>query len=119
MKGQKAALESNSDDIPGTWVDGSHSNAAWLSPRAECDRQDYIDPEEKKPIYDIVEEFADDHDVWARDFLAAWQRMAQIGYSDEMLDTAPQNSWFGYYRAKDLYESEGKEMPGKSVHSSH
>ena len=83
-----------------------------MSPRADCDKQDYVDPEENKPIYNIVEEFADDHDVWARDFLAAWHRMAQIGYKDESLEDGPENSWFGYYRAKDLLEAEGKSIQG-------
>ena len=46
--------------------------------------------------------------------MAAWQRMAEIGYTDqnEPLKVAVQNSWFGYYKAKDLHEEEGKEMPG-------
>ena len=59
-----------------------------------------------------MEEFADDHDVWARDFMAAWHRMAQTGYHEDELKTGPQNSWFGYYKAKDLVEAEGNNMPG-------
>ena len=62
-----------------------------------------------------MEEFADDHDVWTKDFMAAWQRMAEIGYPENgqgKLTVAKQNSWFGYYKAKDLFEQEGKEMPG-------
>ena len=100
------------DDVTGTWEGTSHSNAAYMSPRADCGKQDYIDPEEKKPIRDIMEEFADDYDVWARDFMAAWHRMAQTGYREDELQTAPQNSWFGYYKAKDLVEAEGTDMPG-------
>ena len=104
------------------WEGTTVSNSAYTSRRADCDRQDYVDPVEKKPIYEILEEYADDHDVWVNDFLAAWQRMAEIGYVKEKkgkrkstLKTAVQNAWFGYYKAKDLHEAEGKEMPGRKL----
>ena len=54
-----------------------------------------LEDETSKPIYKIVEEFADDHDVWARSFLDAWARMQSTGYDD--LKAAPQNSWLGYH----------------------
>ena len=50
------------DDVTGVWEGTTISNSAFTSPRADCNRQDYVDPKEKKPIYEILEEYADDHD---------------------------------------------------------
>ena len=58
-----------------------------------CDKNDYAP--EGEPTYQIVEEYAEDHDVWAADFLEAWQRMQANGYQD--LKEAHQNSWLGYH----------------------
>merc|ERR1711915_237520 len=43
----------------------------------------------------IVEDFADNHDVWAEDFLDAWQIMQHN--SDSKLEVADQASWLGYH----------------------
>jgi len=58
-----------------------------------CDKNDYAP--EGEPTHQIVDEYAEDHDVWAKDFLDAWQRMQSNGYED--LKEAPQNSWLGYH----------------------
>merc|ERR1719186_36145 len=42
---------------------------------------------------DIVASFADDHDLWARVFLDAWQKMQRNGYSPHELKNGPSNSW--------------------------
>jgi len=42
---------------------------------------------------DIVAAFADDHDLWARVFLQAWQKMQKNGYSNQDLTNGPSNSW--------------------------
>ena len=39
-----------------------------MSPAAQCDKQDLVE-ETGTPVYDIVQEFADDHSVWAEAFL--------------------------------------------------
>ena len=62
-----------------------------------CDKNDYAP--EGEATYKIVDEYADDHDVWASDFLDAWQRMQSNGYLN--LKEAPQNSWLGYYSLSD------------------
>merc|ERR1712110_978531 len=85
----------------GTWQNGSQSNSAWLSPRADCPKQDLLN-EWGKPIYQIVEEFADDHDVWAKAFLEAWPRMQDTGYAAADLTEGSQNSWIGYYNLLDM-----------------
>ena len=51
---------------------------------------------EGEPVYQIVEEFIDDHDIWPKDFLDAYQQMLSNGY--EYLEDGPQNSWWGLYK---------------------
>ena len=58
------------------------------SPVEECD---------KARTALIVEEFADDHDVWADAFLNAWQRMQNNIENKDNLEDGPQSSWLGYY----------------------
>ena len=86
--------------VKSLFVDGKcEKNSVCTSPRAMCPPQDYAD-ETGKPIKRIIEEFADDHDLWAEKFLDGWQRMQQTGYSS--LKDGPQNSWMGYYTLMDL-----------------
>ena len=58
-----------------------------------CDKNDYAP--EGKPMYKIVEEFADDRAVWAQDFLDAWDQMTRNGA--ESLKASPQEGWLGHY----------------------
>ena len=74
--------------------DGKSWGIFRTSDTMQCEKNDYVD-EDGTPIYQIVEEYADDHDVWASDFLDAWQRMQSNGYTD--LKNAPESSWLGYY----------------------
>merc|ERR1711970_364085 len=60
----------------------------WGSPVEECD---------KARTSLIVEEFADDHDVWAEAFLNAWQRMQNNVENKDDLKEGPQSSWLGFY----------------------
>ena len=81
-------------------------NAVCTSKVPDCPPQDYDDPTSGKPIRQILEEFADDHDVWAEAFLAGWQRMQETGYA--ALNDAPQNSWMGYNTLKEMGAVIGK-----------
>ena len=86
------------------WENGSGpikegSNSVVASPVADCPVQDLMD-EEGTSIAEITEQFADDHDVWASDFLDAWQRMQAIKCPD--LKDGPENSWLGYYSLKEM-----------------
>ena len=84
------------------WEDGWDMlslNAVKTSRANDCPKNDLKD-ENDKPIYEIVEEFADDHDVWASAFLDAWGRMQSIGYNE--LKDAKQNSWLGYHTLVDM-----------------
>ena len=81
------------------WVNGSGpikdgSNSVVASPVAKCPVQTLKD-EEGTRIAEITEQYADDHDVWATEFLDAWQRMQEIKCPD--LKDGPENSWLGYY----------------------
>ena len=82
------------------WEDGwTGVNSVTTSRVNQCPVNDFED-ENGKPIYKIVEDFADDHDVWASAFLDAWSRMQSIGYDD--LQDAPQSSWLGYFTLIDM-----------------
>ena len=39
----------------------------------DCPRQTFVLLGENQTTADIVEEFAEDHELWARDFLEGWQ----------------------------------------------
>ena len=58
----------------------------------QCPKNEYAP--EGDPVYQIVEDFADDHDIWAKDFLDAYQQMLSNAFED--LEDGPQNSWLGY-----------------------
>jgi len=80
------------------WTDGwdiLEENSVTTSRVEKCPITDVKD-ENDKPIHQIVEEFADDHDVWASAFFDAWGRMQDIGYEETDLTEGFQNSWFGY-----------------------
>ena len=84
------------------WTDGwdvMEANAVKVSRVNQCPKQD-LEDETGKPIYEIVEAFADDHDDWAEAFLEAFPRMQSIGYSG--LEDGPENSWLGYYPLEDM-----------------
>ena len=49
----------------------------------------------------IFDQFADDHDIWARDFLDAWVVMTSNGDDLDLID-APENSWLGHYTIKGM-----------------
>ena len=62
----------------------------------DCDKSTYAP--EGETISDIFDEFADNHDIWAVDFLDAWVIMTSNGASD--LKDAEENSWLGHYTIK-------------------
>ena len=83
--------------LPDKWEDMPYSGHDMNWTKIErCPLNDYAP--EGKPLYQIVEDTADDHDVFGQNLLAAFERMIQNGY-DPILDLqdAPTNSWFGYY----------------------
>ena len=41
-----------------------------------------------------MENFADDHELWTKEFLDGWEIIQKNGYSN--LQDGPENSWLGY-----------------------
>ena len=62
----------------------------------QCEKSEYAP--EGENVADIVDEFANDHDLWVVDFLDAWVIMMNNGASN--LEDAPENSWLGHYTIK-------------------
>merc|ERR1712088_705178 len=59
-------------------------------------RQDQLKlPGESQSSADIVEEFGDNQQVWAKEFLEGWQMIQKNGY-DNTLKDGPKSSWLGY-----------------------
>lgn len=100
----------NLEDDSARWPDGwTGVNAVTTSRVNKCNVTD-VEDENGKPIHQIVEEFADDHDVWASAFLDAWGRMQDTGYLDSELTEGLQNSWFGYYYLVDMGADIGNSL---------
>ena len=52
--------------------------------------------ENGEALSDITRNFGEDHDVWNKQFMEAWDKMVINGYTEEQLTTGPQNSWLGF-----------------------
>ena len=76
------------EDMP---YHGKHTYV-WTE-QEQCPLNDYAP--EGVPLFQLVEDMADDHDFWAAHLLSGYEKMIQNGYSH--LQDAPVNSWFGYY----------------------
>jgi len=61
-----------------------------------CGRTSFKLDGEDQTSADIVDEFADDHEVWAHAFLEGWQTIQKNGYNDGSLNDGPKSSWLGY-----------------------
>jgi len=61
-----------------------------------CGRTSFKLDGEDKTSADIVDEFADDHEVWADAFIKGWQTIQRNGYNDGSLNDGPKSSWLGY-----------------------
>merc|ERR1719222_1031098 len=59
-----------------------------------CTRSNYKLAGEEETSADIVDLFADDHEVWAHSFIEGWQVIQKNGYDN--LNDGPKSSWLGY-----------------------
>ena len=57
----------------GQFLQGDSWFEDYGSLQIDCPRQTFVLPGENQTTADIVEEFAEDHELWARDFLEGWQ----------------------------------------------
>ena len=72
------------------------------SPAINCPKNDYVvDGEGGLPSYKIVEELADDNEVWAEAFLKGWAKFLKNGNSN--LRAGPKEAWLGYYSLERKY----------------
>jgi len=78
------------EDMP---YHGKHTYV-WTE-QEQCPLNDYAP--EGVPLFQLVEDMADDHDLWAAHLLAGYEKMIENGYQHHQLKDAPENSWFGYY----------------------
>ena len=84
-------IDMASDDLPFELTNKpSLSNQSYVM---DCPKTTYAP--EGEAMSKIVEDYADDHDVWAEDFLDAWQIMVSNG--DAVLTDANQYAWLGHY----------------------
>jgi len=97
-------IDMASDDLPMELVNKpSLSNQSYVM---DCPKTTYAP--EGEEMSKIVEEFADDHDVWAENFLDAWQLMQSNG--DVELIDAHRTSWLGHYSLKKAGKSVWKNF---------
>ena len=61
----------------------------------ECDKEDYSP--EGKPLYKIVDGFADDQGKWFEEFVPSLEKMVENGYTNNDLVDAP-NNWFSSFQ---------------------
>ena len=52
--------------------------------------------ENGEALSDITRSFGEDHDLWNKQFMEAWDKMVINGYTEEQLSDGPQNSWLGF-----------------------
>ena len=74
--------------FPSGWKDGHFRHHAWLEPR--CPKQD-ADDGTGQELWKTVEDFADDNELWMREFVASFEKMQTNGYSQ--LDQGPTGFW--------------------------
>ena len=72
------------------------------SPAINCPKNDYVvDGEGGLPSYKIVEELADNNEVWAEAFLKGWAKFLKNG--NHNLRAGPKEAWLGYYSLERKY----------------
>jgi len=80
----------------------------WRNSRiVDCPKQNYAP--EGEPLHQIVEEYADNQDLWIKDFLAALDKMSMNGNDPSTLTEGP-TGWFGAKCQKVKVKGEGKIM---------
>ena len=79
-----------------------------MSPLAECEKQDLVADGES--VYDIVEEFATDHSVWAEAFLRAWKAMQELRQEENDMKDGPASSWLGYFSLQEMGAETGETL---------
>ena len=63
-----------------------------ITKRVKCEKEDYAP--EGVPLYQLVEEQADDQAVFFEAYIDAHEKMIENGYKDADLVDAPSDEWF-------------------------
>jgi hypothetical protein len=73
-------------------------------PKSECPKNEEVaDPITQKKMYQLVEDYADDQELWVQDFKVAMEKMIANGYSSSDLSDGPD-----VFGSKYLCEKEGR-----------
>ena len=92
-------LEGDVSTWPREWTWGNHDNPdaahEYRTAVLPCEKTSLLS-EKGKPIHEVMDEYATDHDVWIDDFLDAWPRMQSNGYGSGELKDGPESSWLGF-----------------------
>ena len=83
------------------WPYRNNGRAIFNSPAMKCGHNNYVpDPKTGKPMHQIVDEMAQNNEVFVEKFLEGWQMMTSNGYQDAGIKDGPQSGWLGYYSLK-------------------
>ena len=91
--------------FPSGWKDGHFRHHGWLEPR--CPKQD-ADDGTGQELWKTVEDFADDNELWTREFVASFEKMQTNGYSQ--LDQGPTGFW-KHFQTEVKYDNVIQEIP--------
>lgn len=78
-----------------TRFDGAPRHTIFGSPAMQCDK--VADSFDGIQTSEIIDNFATDNELWAKNFLSGWHQMITNGYSKSDLVDGPENGWLGYY----------------------
>ena len=76
-----------------TWTNENlHKDDRRRAFQMACPLNDRKLPESDKSVSEIIQDYADDQDLWIGEFMQAFEKMVANGYDDSALTLAP-NSW--------------------------
>jgi len=89
----------NLGEVKPNWPYRTNKSPIFGSPAMNCSRNQYAP--EGKPMYQIVEELAEDNEYFIETFLEAWQQFTSNGYNGfngaEELAEGPASGWLGHH----------------------
>ena len=92
-------------DLPNFATHRNNNSPIFNSFAMDCQKNTYA-PDGGKPMHQIVDEMAEDNEVFADKFLEGWGKMISTGYSD--LTVGPVSGWLGHYSLVKQVQSKRK-----------
>ena len=68
------------------------SKIGWKLSQPECPKQSLEEPAGSGPLFQVLEEYADNQSSWINDFVGSFVKMQENGYGPNDLTTAP-DTW--------------------------